>query len=321
MRMAIKQFGAIAGLTALEAMRQPVVLLLATCCTAFIALLPTLVIFSLGDGQRLVRDSSLSLHLVCGLILGGYAACATLNRELRRGTASAVLSKPVDRVLFFLAKYAGVGAVVLLFSATVTGASIISTRTAANDFRLDWWSATPLLIAVLGAYLVGSLQNFLFRVPFVSRTMGLLVLAVPLALAFSCLFDEEGRRVAFGSTMPWHLLPACALNTLAVLLMAGIAVSLATRLDVVPTLSILSLVFIAGLVSDYLFGRIAPQHAWADVVHRLVPNWQHFWVVDALAREGIPWSYVAQAGLYAAFYLAAILCLGIVALQRTEIEG
>ena len=111
------------------------------------------------------------------------------------------------------------------------------------------------------------------------------------------------------------------LNTLAVLIMAGIAVSLATRLDVVPTLSILSLVFMAGLVSDYLFGRLADTNTWADVLHRILPNWQHFWVVDALSRGGIPWPYVGHAALYAAFYLAAILCLGIVAFRRTEIEG
>jgi ABC-type transport system involved in multi-copper enzyme maturation permease subunit len=321
MRLALKQFLAIAGLTALEAMRQPVVLLLATCCTVFVALLPTVVVFSLGDGQRLVRDSALSLHLVCGLILGGYAACSSLNHEIRRGTAAAVLSKPVGRVLFFLAKYAGVAAVLVLYSITVAAATILATRTAANDYRLDYWSGLPILAAPVLAYLVGCAQNFLFRIPFVSRTTALLVLAVLAAFAFSAAFGPDGARVPFGSTMPWELLPACALNTMAVLLLAGIAVTLATRLDVVPTLSILSLVFVAGLVSDYYFGRESGSAAWVDVVYRLLPNWQHFWVVDALSQSGIPWTYVGRASLYAAFYLAGILCLGIVAFRRTEIEG
>jgi len=41
---------------------------------------------------------------VFGVFVSGYAACVSLAREMRTGTASAVLSKPVSREIFFLAK-------------------------------------------------------------------------------------------------------------------------------------------------------------------------------------------------------------------------
>jgi hypothetical protein len=321
MRLSLKQFFAIAGLTALEAVRQPIVLLLSTFTVLFIGLLPLLVIFTLGDTQRLVRDSSLSLQFVAGLVLGGYAACATLTREVRRGTAASVLSKPVGRVVFFLAKYAGIALVAILFSAMAAAATLLSTRAVANDYVMDWWAAGPLLAAPFVAYVLAGLQNFFLRRPFVSRAFGLLLLAVLAAFATAAIFGADGRSGPIASHLPWPVFRASLLITMAILVLTAIAVSLATRLDVVPTITICSVVFVAGLMSDYLFGRLAATSPWAKAAYFLVPNWQHFWVVDALSRNGIPWSYVLQAGGYAALYLAGVLCIGIVAFRQMEVKG
>ncbi len=78
--------------------------------------------------------------------------------------------------------------------------------------------------------------------------------------------------------------------------------------------------FLAGLMSDYLFGRIAAENRIAAVLYAVLPNWQHFWMTDALTGEaGIPWLYVGRTALYAAFYLAGVLCWGIVAFRRMEL--
>ncbi|MFH0909365.1 MAG: hypothetical protein V1929_11430 [bacterium] len=321
MRLGVKQFFAIAGLTALEAVRQPIVLLLSTFTVVFIGLLPFFVIFTIGDTERLVRDSALSIQFVVGLVLGGYAACATLTHEIRRGTVGSVLSKPVNRVVFFLAKYAGIAIVTILFSTVAAVATLLSTRASAGDYVLDWWAAGPLLAAAPVAFAIAAFQNFFLRRLFVSRAFGLLVLACLAALAIATFVGPDGTYGPPADHLAWPILRASILIAMAVLVLAAIAVSLATRLDAAPTVTICGFVFIAGLMSDYLFGRHAGVSAWANAAYHVVPNWQHFWVVDALSRNGIPWSYVAQAGAYAALYLAGVLCLGIVAFRRMEVRG
>lgn len=321
MRLHIRQFLAIANLAVLEAIRQPIVLLLTAACLAFVALLPILITHVLGDAQRIVRDSALALHFVAGLVLGVFAACTSFRYELRRGTALSVLSKPVARPVFFLAKFAGIAVVMALFSALMGIATVLSARTAAGNFIYDWWGSGPLLAAIVLALAAGGLQNYLLRRPFVSRAFGALLVALPAAFAVSGFLDDEGRRAAFGVALPLAIVPATALLALAIVVLSGVAVSLATRLDVVPTLAVCSTVFLVGLMADYLLGRPAQDSRVFSALYHLVPNFQHFWAADALVRGSIPWSYVGHAGLYAALYLAGILSAGILAFRHMELRG
>ena len=322
MKRHIRQFTAIAGLTALEAVRQPICLLMATTCVVFIGLLPFLITHTLGEGAKLVRDSGLAFHFVCGLILGSYAACSSLTHEIRRGTAASILSKPVSREIFFLAKFAGVAMVMLLFSAAAGMAVLMSTRVAEPLYSFDWWSAIPLLAAPLMAYTIAGLWNFFTQRPFVSAASFLLLVTMAAAFVSAGWVDAEGHRVAFGSAYSWKIVPVSVLIFLAIAVLTGLAMSLAIRLDTVPTLSICSVVFLIGLMSDYLFGRHAAHSLFADLLYRVIPNWQHFWVVDALSGPGaIPWSYVARVALYAGLYLAGILSLGMLAFRQLEVRA
>lgn len=322
MRLWLRQFMAIARLALLESLRQPVVLLLTLATVVFTGLLPLLITHVLGDGQRMVRDSALALHLVSGLVLGGYAACASLRDEVRRGTASAILSKPVGRARFLLAKFAGLAAVMALYSLLLALTTILACRTAAQDYLLDFWGSGPLLLAVVGAVISGGLQNYLLRRPFTSRCFGTLLLTVPAALAWSGRLDPGGLPAAvYGSALPFDTVPASLLILMAILILTGLSVSLATRLDVVPTLACCASLLMAGLMSDYLFGAAAAHQRLPALLYGLLPNFQHFWAVDALARGPIPWNYVVQAGQYGACYLAGILCAGIVAFRHMELRG
>lgn len=322
MRLWLRQFIAIARLALLESLRQPVVLLLALAGVVFTGLMPLLITHVLGDGQRMVRDSALALHLVSGLVLGSYAACASLRDEVRRGTASAILSKPVGRSLFLLAKFAGLAAVMAFYSLLLAVATILACRTAAQDYLLDFWGSGPLLLAVVVAALSGGLQNYLLRLPFTSRCFGTLLVTVPAALAWSATVDVEGARAAvFGSALPLDTVPASLLILMAILILTGLSVSLATRLDVVPTLAGCASLLMAGLMSDYLFGAQAAHQRLPALLYGVLPNFQHFWAVDALARGPLPWSYVVEAGQYGALYLAGILCAGLVAFRHMELKG
>jgi len=324
MQDAVSQFLRIARLTTREAIRQPICLLLFLVCISLIAALPFLISYSMGDLERIVRDSAMALHFVVGLLLGCYAACSAFVREIHRGTAASVLSKPVRRGVFFLAKFAGVGGVMLLFSAGVAAATLLSTRAAAiydTQFTPAWRSSGPLLAAPLLACGIGAIWNFSRKRPFNSAAFRVLLV---LLLAAATLEAVRGHGVDSETAWPLfaRLLPASFLITVAVLVICALAVSLATRLDLVPTFSICAIVFFLGLVSDYLFGRAAlAGNRLASLCHHLLPNWQHFWMVDVVQHaHGISWAYVAAASGYAALYGGGILLLGLAAFNRMELR-
>ena len=322
MRWRLKQFGALTSLTALEAVRQPVFLLLMAATIFFMACLPLVTAHTLGEAERMARDSALALHFVAGLVLGSYLACAALQHEIRRGTVAAILSKPVGRVTLFLAKFGGIALVMLLFSAALAIATLLCTRASTPDSYVDWWAEGPLLAAVPVAFLIAGLINYFTGRPFVSNAFALLVAALAVALLVSGFFDDHGELVAWGRALPWKILPAGALIALAILVLSALALLLATKLDVVPTLSLCSVVFLLGLMSDNLFGKQAATSKLGAVLYGLIPNLQQFWLADALAGDGtIPWSYVAAAALYALCLLVFLLAAGMLVFGRMEVKA
>ncbi len=322
MRLALHQFSAVARLTAVETLRQPIGLLLATTAWAMLALVPLVTSHTLGEGQKMVGDAALALHFVFGLLLGGFAACRSISGEIRTGTAATVLSKPVGREVFFLAKFAGVALVMAAFSVGTTAATLLALRTVAEPFRFDLWGSVPLGAAIVFAYAAGGFVNYFTRRPFASGTAVLLFAAVLVALAISGFAGGGDGRPVFGAAFLPGAAPVSLLVGAAVLVLTAMALALATRLDVVPTVSVLSGVLVLGLMSDYLFGRRAADAAWARVLHAVVPNWQHLWLADTLhLGQPVPAAYLLRAASYAALYLLAVLASGIVSFRHTEVKA
>src|SRR3984893_3766886 len=104
----MRQFIAIAGNAFMELIRQPVFLLLMTISSLFEVFLACVNYFGFGDEPKLVKNSVLAVMLLAGLFGAVLSASSSLAREIRSGTALAVLSKPVGRAQFLLAKYVGV---------------------------------------------------------------------------------------------------------------------------------------------------------------------------------------------------------------------
>jgi hypothetical protein len=132
---------------------------------------------------------------------------------------------------------------------------------------------------------------------------------------------EAGRMGADYKGMDWRVAPASALILMALLILAALALACSTRVEVVPTLAICSALFLMGLVSDYFWGQRA--HAgswWASVLYAVTPNWQLFWVADALEQNNkIPLSYLGEALGYAAAYIGAILALALTLFEDREL--
>ncbi|MBM3835146.1 MAG: hypothetical protein FJ403_18105 [Verrucomicrobia bacterium] len=59
---------------------------------------------------------------------------------------------------------------------------------------------------------------------------------------------------------------------------------------------------------------------WASVLYTVVPNWQLFWLSDALEnKKKIPWSYVGQALGYVIGYLGAALAVALILFEDREL--
>src|SRR6202049_4667647 len=103
----MRQFLTIAINAFMELVRQPIFLLLMTGSVLFELFLAVPYYFAFGDEMKLVKTSTLAVMLLSGLFGAVLSASASLAREIRTGTALAVLSKPVGRAQFLLAKYVG----------------------------------------------------------------------------------------------------------------------------------------------------------------------------------------------------------------------
>ena len=254
----MRRFVAIAGNTFMELVRQPVFLLLLTCSTGFGVFLAAVPYFGFGDDPKLVKDGVLAVMLLSGLFGAVLSASATVSRELRQGTALAVLSKPVGRASFLLAKYVGLaGALAFLTYANLLS-SLIASRMAFDAYgSTDTRSLAIFFGAVTLGYAIGGLTNFFLNRPFVADAVLAVVVAITLAFILIVYFTPKNVGYMEEFDVDWRLVPAAVLILLALLILAGLALACATRVDMISTLAICTGVFLLGLMSDYLFGRRA----------------------------------------------------------------
>src|ERR1051325_4608557 len=124
----MRQFITIASNAFMELVRQPVFLLLMPTSAVFEIFLATPYYFAFGDEPKLVKNSVLAVMLLAGLLGAVLSASAALAREIRAGTALAVLSKPVGRAQFLLAKYAGLILALTLMTYVNLVAALIASR-------------------------------------------------------------------------------------------------------------------------------------------------------------------------------------------------
>lgn len=313
-----KSFFQIAHLTCLEIPRQPALLLLTTTLLLFMGSLPFLITHNLGETGKLVRDSALALMFLGSILLAVPASCHAISSEIRRGTAGAILSKPVSRIQFLFAKFIGVSIVMLAFCGMSILTILIADRAASVENRMAMHLLHPIFIAILSAYLIASVLNYKRQTPFSAAAFWTMAITLILGFAWSALLPTSPDIVAF----KWAILPAGVLLALAALMIQALALGCALRLAVVPSLSICLGLFLSGLMSDYLFAERAAVALWARMIYILMPNWQHFWMADALTAGGtIPWSYVARAALYAGAWTCAVLAISVGSFDRMEVKA
>jgi ABC-type transport system involved in cytochrome c biogenesis permease component len=320
----MRQFITIASNAFMELIRQPVFLLLMTMSALFEVFLACINYFGFGDEPKLVKTSALAVMLLAGLFGAVLSASASVAREIRSGTALAVLAKPVGRAQFLLAKYAGLALALTVLTFVNCIAALLATRMAFDAYGdIDYPGLEVFCGALVLAYGIGGLTNFFLRRPFVSDAV--LAVVIMAVLAFGVLQfipRNPGRMGADYMGLDWRVVPASALILMALLILAALALACSTRVEVVPALAICSALFLMGLVSDYFWGTRAKAGSWwASALYTVTPNWQLFWMADALDEKSqIPLAYLGKALGYACAYIGAILALALALFEDRELS-
>jgi hypothetical protein len=252
----MRQFFTIATNAFMELIRQPIFLLLMTASVFFELFLAVPYYFAFGDEPKLVKNSVLAVMLLSGLLGAVLSASMSLAREIRGGTVLAVLSKPVGRAQFFLAKYVGlIAALTVLMYVNLVGV-LLASRMAFDAYGKTDLAAVGIFTAgVAVAFALGGFNNFFLRRPFVSDAVLALVVFTTLAALIIVRFTQQMESVNEVASVDWRLVPAGILILFAVWILAALALACSTRLDTIPTLAICSAFFLIGLMSDYMFGR------------------------------------------------------------------
>jgi ABC-type transport system involved in multi-copper enzyme maturation permease subunit len=324
----MRQFLTIAANAFMELIRQPVFLLLMTGSVLFEIFLAVPYYFAFGDEPKLVKDSVLAVMLLAGLFGAVLSASTSLAREIRTGTALAVLSKPVGRAQFLLAKYAGLAAALTVLTyVNLVGALVASWMAFDAYGKTDLPALGIFSLAIAVAYALGGFGNFFLRRPFVSGAVFALILMTTLGAFVIFRFTQQEQSVGALARVDWRLVPAGILILFALWILAALALACSTRLDTIPTLAVCSAFFLLGLLSDYIYSKSggtinggAPW--WASTLYTVIPNWQLFWLADALdmGKSTFQWAYVGKAFAYVIGYAGAALAVAAALFEERELS-
>jgi ABC-2 type transport system permease protein len=319
----MRSFFVIASNAFLELVRQPIYLILLISSVVFMMILSSVYYFGLGEDTKLVKDSVLATLFLSGIFGAVIGSAASVAEEIRSGTALSVLSKPIGRFQFITAKYLGLVSAISLQTYIGTLAALLASRMGFDAYGSPDYLALAAFMGAVGlACFYGMVANFFMGRSFVGNSVVALILTTTIAFVAINYFDKDGHTQSFGAQIDWRLIPAATLILFALWILSAIALACTTRFELVPTLVICTALFLLGLMSDYLFGRLAADGvSWAKAVYAIVPNWQLFWMADALAEaKSIPWQYVLKVGQYVLFSLIFSLGLALLLFEDRELS-
>jgi hypothetical protein len=337
----LEQVWAIARNTFLECIRQPVTLVVVIAASLLVILSNPFSAFTMEDDQRMYVDIGLSTIFIAGTVLSAFLATSVIDREIGNRTVLTVVSKPVARATFVLGKYIGLA---IALVATVSVATLVFSivevhgviQTAATPVR---WPAVGFGAgAVVLATGAAAWANFFYGKSFPAT---LILAAIPLlavAYVLSMVFDPDWAAVPISEEFRPEVWVAAGLMAVGLLILAAISVAASTRLGQVPTILVTIGFLLAGLLSDWFVGRRiasfekamaagdalpeggAPLYWLCKGAYAAIPNFQVFWVVDAVnQKQSIPAEYLASALPYAGAMIIVALAFAVALFQRREV--
>ncbi len=304
-------------------LRNPVCILIAMTVASITLMLPLAFAHTFGDtAMRLARDGGLAFQLVAGIALAAYGACALTGRGRHTGTDAMILVTPVSPSLLFLARYAGMALVLLLFSATCALVTLLAQRIAeafspGTGWSIDLTTAATGALCIVMACVLGAAADASRRATFHTAVFCLLPVLLTLAALLTGFHDRTGNWTRTANyTLDPSTLIAALLIAAGLLLFAAIALTLSMWLTPASVAATCFLLLAAGLSVDWLLATKVTNSAARAVLLTLVPNWQRFWTPATGTQNGA--TLLAGTLLYAGLYTVAVLILGCRRFEQSE---
>lgn len=283
--------------TFVESISQPIYSLLLAAGAAFLLIFMFLPFFTLGEDTVMFKSVGLDIVLVLVLLTTLFATSRSIHEEIEDRTMLTLMSKPVSRLEVLLGKYLG-----LLLSA-------------------------GLAVAVLGALLC--LCTW-WRIP------------TDYTLNNRTIDERELNNLTnLRLTHLAGLYPSLLLVWLQIGVLAAISVAVSTRFSLVVNLPVVILLYVAGNLTRFL-GDAVTGGSWvalglAGVLSTLLPFLEVFDLrkyavystigtdttgeVARSVSHAFVWTNVGLSVLYAVFYAAFALTIGLLVFRNRELGG
>ncbi|MHC4643387.1 MAG: hypothetical protein ACYS32_17220 [Planctomycetota bacterium] len=318
----------IAKNTFIETLRQPVYAIIIVAALLLLFISPSLTMYTMSDDNKLLREIGLSTLFLASLFIAIFSASGAVAEEIENKTITTVLTKPVQRPIFIIAKFLGVTAAVALAHYICTIALLMTIRhgvledvSATHD-----WTVLGAAGLVLGAaLLLSAFFNYVYDWKISSTAVVLTGIFATFAIVFLYFIDRNFKFSPADNNINTVDIYGAVLLLFAAIIIVALAVALSARFNIVVTLSACIGIFLLGLVSDYTFGNLAEKQFFgAGILARIgqfiVPNLQIFWISDAIYEGSeIPLKYIIISSSYAVCYTTAILALAIALFQRRQV--
>lgn len=311
----------IAKNTLRESLRDPLYVILLTSALFMIGLFPNVSFFVFRQQVKLILDSSLATMMVFGFAISILCASQTVSREIKQGTVFLLLSKPVPRWSFILAKQLGIMCALVIFVLCCSAATIIALKIGKDQFRTNNMLAIMYFGVIFISALAGGIRNFVSNRSFASTTTICLAVLLPLLAVVSQL--STSMKSSPNAPELVNILTAQLLALFSILTIGAIATTISTKFGVFQTLIFSTVIFSCGLANSYIFTQLNQiNHTIAMMFKTMIPNWQFFWLVDALGSKiDIPLEYVTHAFLYMIVYITICTVWSIYIFREREIAA
>ncbi len=317
------KFATLARNTFIETIRQPVYAIIIGVAVLLFIISPAVTMYTMSDDEKLLREVGLSTLFLTSLFISIFSASGSVAEEIENKTIMTVLTKPVSRPLFVSAKFFGVAGAVALSHYICTIALLMSIRhgvleTASES--VDWTVIGAGALTVGLTFVLSTFFNYAYDWKFSSTAVLLGALFATSSISVLCFMDRSWQFNPGENGINTLDIYGSVLLFLAAVIIAVLAIALSTRFNIIVTLGVCVGIFLLGLVSDYVFGRLADTYLWAKICYFIVPNLQIFWISDAIYEGSeVSAGYLFAAAFYAVCYAGAILLLAIALFQRRQV--
>lgn len=312
----------IARLTYLEALRQPMGLVLAMILAILALFSPSFTSFTLGKGVDLLRSNLLSTLMVGGVIFSSLLSTDLVQKDIQRKTLLTILSRPVGIPQYYLGKWLGISGLLFHFWFVMIGVSWTAMVIGTPDTNSTNHNFIPLItlgIGLLGISILSLILNYHFDTPIISLIFGGWAIWTPVVVLVGTLLSPTFGKPLPSTIASFQFILSALLIMAMILVMASFAIALSTVTSPVLNMVLCLLFLLLALMGPGLESLAAEVHPWLKTVAMVLPDFHLLWTADWLSLgRVIPISHILGSLLYSLSLIACFSLMGVHSMMRKE---